>query len=236
MSLSSEDRPTSCLPSSGETRGKMAAVAVEIRKKASIEGEEEEERLIKELGRLRQEQRALQEELQEMNDRLQVTERRPHKVMCFLVKVAEDPDLLPRLILSRKQQLASEKKQRLVAPPTPLSFSSPHSLMPGGVSPPLVIRSAAEETNFCPLEQRAGPLTLEEEKALPMVYDTSVDTDFDGGVGANITVPQMNAVGADTLISGSQMRLLPEFGVVETSSTANTPVPFPFSLLGHGFF
>ncbi|XP_010911318.1 heat stress transcription factor C-1b [Elaeis guineensis] len=207
-------------------------------RKDGIEGEEEEERLIKELGRLRQEQRALQEELQGMSERLQATEMRPRKMMSFLVKVAEDPDFLPRLILSRKQQyLASEKKQRLVGPPTPPPLSSPHSLMPNGVSPPSDIGSAAERTNFCPLEHRAGPLALEAQKlTLPMFYNTSVDTGFAGGVSANVSVPQMNVVGADTVISGSQMGLLPEFGVVETSSTAKTSAPFPFSLLGHGFF
>ncbi|KAG1346554.1 heat stress transcription factor C-1b [Cocos nucifera] len=206
-------------------------------RKDGMEGEEEEEGLIKELGRLRQEQRALQEELQGMSERLQATEKRPRKMMSFLVKVAEDPDFLPGLILSRKQQLASEKKQRLFAPPTPPPLSSPQPLMPNGVSPPSDIGSAVEKTSFCPLEHRAGPLTLEAEKTLPMVYDTSVDTGFAGGVGANISVPRMNVVAADAVFSGSQMRLPPEFGIlVETSSTAKTSVPFPFSLLGHGFF
>ncbi|XP_038973600.1 heat stress transcription factor C-1b-like [Phoenix dactylifera] len=206
-------------------------------KKDGIEGEEEEaERLMKELGKLRREQRGLQEELQGMSERLQATERRPNQMISFLVKVSEDPDFLPRLILSKKQQLQSEKKQRLVAPPTPPSFSSPPSLMPSGVSLHLDVGSAAEETNFCHLEHRAGPLTLEAEKTLPMVSNTSVDTGFDGGVSANISVPQMNVAGADAVISGSQMRLLPEVGLAETSSTAKTSVPFPFSLLGHGFF
>ncbi|XP_008810034.2 heat stress transcription factor C-1b-like [Phoenix dactylifera] len=209
-------------------------------KKEGIEGEEEEESLFKELGRLRQEQRALDEELQRMNKRLQATERRPQQMMSFLVKVAEDPDFLPRLILSKKQQLAPEKKRRLVAPSTPPSFSPPPPpppslLMASAVSPPLDIDSAAEQTNFSTLGHQAGPLTLEAERLLLMASSTLVDTGCDGGVGVDNSISYTNVRDSDTVISGNHMRFLPEFGVAETSSTTQKAVPFPFSLLGHGF-
>nr|XP_010924752.2 heat stress transcription factor C-1b [Elaeis guineensis]XP_029121098.1 heat stress transcription factor C-1b [Elaeis guineensis] len=196
-------------------------------RKEGIQGEEEEESLLKELARLRQEQRALDEELQRMSKRLQTTEKRPQQIMSFLVKVAEDPDFLPRLILSKKQQLAPEKKRRLVAPSTPHPFSPPPSLLLASeVSPPLDIGSAAGQTNFSTLEHRpAGPLTVEAERTLPTSSSTLVDTGRDGGVGVN-----------DTVISGNQVRLLSEFGLAETSSMTEKAVPFPFSLLGHGFF
>lgn len=73
---------------------------------------ESDETLIKEVGRLRKEQRALEEELQGMSKRLQVTEQRPHQMISFLVKVAEDPELINRLIRSKKEQHNQEKKQQ----------------------------------------------------------------------------------------------------------------------------
>jgi len=111
-------------------------------KKPNPDEEDEEggEMLIKEIGRLRREQRALEEELDGMNKRLQVTERKPHQMISFLVKVAEDPDLLPRLILSKKeqqkqQQVAQEiNKPRLAnstaycLPPLPESFETADTL------------------------------------------------------------------------------------------------------------
>lgn len=100
-------------------------------KKVDNEDEEEDgEVLMEEVGRLRREQKALEEELQGMNKRLQVTEQRPHQMISFLVKVAEDPELLPRLILTKKeqqkqrQQLAQDMKKRRL-----LDYSS-HSLAP----------------------------------------------------------------------------------------------------------
>lgn len=72
---------------------------------------ESDETLIKEVGRLRKEQRALEEELQGMSKRLQVTEQRPHQMISFLVKVAEDPELINRLIRSKKEQHSREKQQ-----------------------------------------------------------------------------------------------------------------------------
>nr|CAD1834036.1 unnamed protein product [Ananas comosus var. bracteatus] len=79
----------------------------------------EEEMLIEEVRRLRKEQKALEEELQGMNKRLQTTENRPQQIMSFLMRVAQDPDLLSRLILSKKKQRpgSEHKKPRLMVEP-----------------------------------------------------------------------------------------------------------------------
>lgn len=86
---------------------------------------DEEEELVMEIARLKEEQKALDEELRGMNRRLEATERRPEQMMAFLHKVVEDPDILPRLMLQkeRTRRLMSEKKRRLMIPSASSSSS-----------------------------------------------------------------------------------------------------------------
>ncbi|PON94560.1 Heat shock transcription factor [Trema orientale] len=77
-----------------------------------LETELDDEEIVMEIARLKQEQRALEEELQGMTKRLETTERRPQQMMAFLYKVVEDPDILPRMMLQNKHHL-TEKKRRL---------------------------------------------------------------------------------------------------------------------------
>ncbi|KAJ0091441.1 hypothetical protein Patl1_13235 [Pistacia atlantica] len=85
----------------------------------------DDEEIIMEIERLKQEQKSLEEELQGMNKRLEATERRPQQMMAFLYKVVEDPDLLPRMVIEKersKKQLG-EKKRRLMISSSPSSSS-----------------------------------------------------------------------------------------------------------------
>ncbi|XP_068649313.1 heat stress transcription factor C-1-like [Aristolochia californica] len=80
---------------------------------AKQEGEDDlvEKVIVAELARLKQEQRVLEAEMEVINRRLQVTERRPQQVMTFLMKVVEDPDLLSRMMVEH-----GDKKGRLMVP------------------------------------------------------------------------------------------------------------------------
>ncbi|RRT48912.1 hypothetical protein B296_00045791, partial [Ensete ventricosum] len=82
-------------------------------------GGEEERLLLRELEKLRQQQRTLEEEVKAMSKRLQATERSPRQLMSFLVKVAEDPKFLLQggLVRSKQQLLFAEKKRRLFTYP-----------------------------------------------------------------------------------------------------------------------
>ncbi|KAJ8442401.1 hypothetical protein Cgig2_018657 [Carnegiea gigantea] len=84
----------------------------------------DDQELLAEIERLREEQRCLEEELKGMNQRLEVTEKRPQQMMAFLCKVAEDPDILTRVIMERDHKTTrhclygggggGEKRPRLV--------------------------------------------------------------------------------------------------------------------------
>ncbi|KAI3714629.1 hypothetical protein L6452_21587 [Arctium lappa] len=90
-----------------------------------MRGEEDDEiEMAVEIARLNQEQKALERELIGMNKRLEATERRPEQMMALLHKVAEDPEILPRMMREmdqRSKRLIHKKRQRILIPPSSLS-------------------------------------------------------------------------------------------------------------------
>ncbi|WJX30050.1 hypothetical protein P8452_18629 [Trifolium repens] len=78
----------------------------------------EDEVMMKEILKLKEEQRILDEELQGMNKRLETTEKRPQQMMAFLCNVVEDPQILSRILNEREKQIIVEKKKRrFISPP-----------------------------------------------------------------------------------------------------------------------
>ncbi|XP_076910247.1 heat stress transcription factor C-1-like [Bidens hawaiensis] len=87
----------------------------------------EDEMMTIEIAKLKQEQKALEQELLGMNKRLEATERRPEQMMALLHKVADDPEILPRMMLEKDQRLkrlVDNKRQRVVNTPTNEGTSS----------------------------------------------------------------------------------------------------------------
>ncbi|XP_050388049.1 heat stress transcription factor C-1 [Argentina anserina] len=87
----------------------------------------DDEGIVTEIARLRQEQRSLEVEVENMNKRLELAERRPQQMMAFLHKVAEDPEILLRMMMEKDRRVAEglgDKKRRLMIASTPSTSSS----------------------------------------------------------------------------------------------------------------
>uniref|UniRef100_A0A0D9V5B0 HSF-type DNA-binding domain-containing protein n=1 Tax=Leersia perrieri TaxID=77586 RepID=A0A0D9V5B0_9ORYZ len=62
---------------------------------------------IQTVQRLRDEQRGMEEELQAMDRRLRAAESRPGQMMAFLAKLADEPGVVLRAMLAKKEELAA---------------------------------------------------------------------------------------------------------------------------------
>lgn len=201
--------------------GLFACSSSSEEEKGAMEGEVDE-MLLQELFRLRQEQRALEEELQVMSKRLKATERRPHQMMSFLAKMADDPRSLSRLVISKQQQqssTAAKKRRLIVSPPPP----PPATQLDDGLFLPSILVPGIQQTMFEPLDHGSDQLIMEEVKPFALITDVSAINSYD----AELISPK----------SASEISFLPEFELSMTGSeTAAAEANFPFSLLGHGFY
>lgn len=77
---------------------------------------------IRDVRRLREEQRGMEEDLQAMDRRLRAAESRPGQMMVFLAKLADDPGVVLRAMLAKKEELTAGKG---VPPPAPLPVEAP---------------------------------------------------------------------------------------------------------------
>ncbi|XP_020587759.1 heat stress transcription factor C-2a-like [Phalaenopsis equestris] len=87
------------------------------RKERDVEIDEDDRALVMELRRLKEEQRAIEDKLERLSRRVMETERRPRKMLQFLVRVFEDPQMLGRLKgragIGEGEGFGWEKKERL---------------------------------------------------------------------------------------------------------------------------
>ncbi|KAL7589444.1 heat stress transcription factor C-1 [Lactuca sativa] len=77
---------------------------------------DEEDGMVVEIARLKEEQKVLEKEMVGMRKRLEATERRPKQIMALLCQVAEDPQILTRMMLETKQKRLVEKKKQRTSP------------------------------------------------------------------------------------------------------------------------
>ncbi|KAF3660044.1 Heat stress transcription factor C-1 [Capsicum annuum] len=83
------------------------------------DNDSEDEEILNEISRLKQEQKVLDDEIGNMTRRLEATEKRPQQMMAFLCKVVDDPEILPKILMEKdksKRLMISnrDKKRRLM--------------------------------------------------------------------------------------------------------------------------
>ncbi|CAD6236930.1 unnamed protein product [Miscanthus lutarioriparius] len=100
-------------------RGQAFLLPLVLRKKKTAGGQgggcrdllceegEEVRGTIRAVQRLREEQRRMEEELQAMDRRLRAAESRPGQMMAFLTKLADEPGVVLRAMLAKKEELAA---------------------------------------------------------------------------------------------------------------------------------
>ncbi|XP_023530778.1 heat stress transcription factor C-1-like [Cucurbita pepo subsp. pepo] len=175
-----------------------------------------DEELVTEIARLRKEQKVLEEELEGMKKRLETTEKRPQQMMAFLHKVAEDPEILPRMMLQKDRPgpHIGDKKRRLMISS---SSSSPSTT---------TVTTTSLEAEEIEEEGSWRPNFSSPEVSGPAGFCNHVQR-------WNLAEAEAGGMDISRSRGGGEMKNSTEMmGTVEESNPAP---PYPFSLFGCGF-
>nr|CAB3477672.1 unnamed protein product [Digitaria exilis] len=207
----------SCSSTGGDAARRVIAGEDYNQEVGDDDDHEERGALLEEVQRLRKEQAAIGEELAQMSRRLQATERRPDQLMSFLARLADDPDGVTRHLV---EQAAEKKRRRMGLSAQPIVSPLPRPLPPAPPPPPPVMHHhpmlaalgggvvGCDEWQWA--EQKPAIVLPSFEPNTPSYCGVQQVPDFGGGGG------------------GGGMGLIADDTAVET--------PFPFCLLGQGFF
>ena len=207
-----EGAASSCSAAAGDAG--CAAIGGEDRhqeQEGQLLDQEEREAVLEEVQRLRREQTAIGEELAQMSRRLQATERRPDQLMSFLARLAEDPDGVTRHLV---EQAAEKKRRRLQLSSHPISPIPPPLRPAPPPAHPLLGLGGKDCDGWQWAEQKPPAIVLPSFDPAPSSCGVQQVPDFGGGGGGGGIIGMGLTTADDT--------------AVET--------PFPFCLLGQGFF
>lgn len=180
----------------------------------------EDGEIVREIERLREEQRELELEIGRMNKRIEATEKRPEQMMAFLYKVVDDPDLLPRMMLEkeRTKQVSDKKKRRVtVKSEAEAEEEEENGRVFGVVSP-----------SPSPPENSMGWV-------VPMRFGTMVSTSsMSSSLTSTLSLPESVNGGSGSIQGETRDKEAATFGGAVESNPQQTP-PYPFSLFRGGF-
>ncbi|KAL0552827.1 hypothetical protein IC582_011954 [Cucumis melo] len=180
-----------------------------------------------EISKLKQEQRALELEVESMNKRIEATEKRPQQMMAFLSKIMDNPEILPRIILQNhrvRRQLPS-KRRRLVMPPPPPTPVKVESVLEEDSSP--------EPGVFVDNVALSSPeTTLWWDGAASAPVSSPLTSDSGGGLSDYISLSPPDSDVSVYGIGGVRDSYMAE---LVDGGGSRPPPPYPFSLFSGGF-
>ncbi|CAN7126949.1 unnamed protein product [Brassica rapa subsp. narinosa] len=198
--------------------------------------EMEDGEIVREIERLKDEQRDLELEIQRMNQRIEATEKRPEQMMAFLYKVVEDPDLLPRMMLEKERtKLVSDKKKRRVTVKSEDEEENGRVfgiISPSPSPPENLYRTQSPENSMgwvVPM-QKPGNFGSYNETGLISTSSTS------SSLTSTLSLPESvngGGGGCGSIQGETRYKEAATFGGV-VESNPQTP-PYPFSLFRGGF-
>lgn len=179
-----------------------------------------------EIAKLKEEQTALDIELQSMNKRIEATEKRPQQMMAFLFKIMDNPEILPRIMLQnrRTRRHLPAKRRRVVMPPpppSPVEIEKPaaedSSPEPGVFADSVALSSSPETT----LWWNGGA-----------AVSSPLTSDSGGGLSDYVAISPPESNLSVYGFGGGRDSYLAELVAGEGPSP---PPPYPFSLFSGGF-
>ncbi|XP_028788571.1 heat stress transcription factor C-1 [Neltuma alba] len=217
----------------------------------------EDEALMMEIARLKEEQKSMEEELQGMHKRLETTEKRPQQMMAFLCKVVEDPDVLSRILLEKEQKQLGEKKRRLISSSPSSSsgmaavkteFEEEEAALGAIISSPSPeattgfefgrynMASPTEETMICGADTSSGWWNERNDSIMvrPRIYQHAYNYCNAGSptpLTAVVAARSMSAREGESNSASEEQRSY----FTEMAAESSPRPPYPFSLLEGGF-